>query len=104
MTWFLRLVIVAWLLNAYDAAITVYATDQLALVELNPLMRWCLSVSVILFLVVKLGVMTWVCRTLHKRRDERPRLIRGVLAFIIGIFLALCVWNTFVVSVASSLV
>jgi len=95
-TSFDRVVILAWLLNAYDALITAYATSHLGATELNPLMAMCLATGILAFILVKLGVMSAVCLTLH-RRAKGGRKLWPLLSAIIVLFVVICAWNTYLV-------
>jgi len=97
MTSYNRLLITAWLLNLYDAGITVYATTNLLSTELNPLMRLCLDKDPLVFVAMKLLVMTLVCLITRRRFDEHPKKMWATLGFILALFVGVCVWNTLVV-------
>ena len=96
MTLFDRLVMLIWLLNAYDAAITAYATSTFEIIELNPLMNMCLATGVWFFVIVKLGVMTGVC-VAFRRFARRGRRLWAGLGVVLTIFALVCVWNTWLV-------
>ena len=96
MTSFDRVVLLAWLLNAYDALITAYATSHLGATELNPLMAMCLATGALAFILVKLGVMSAVCLTL-RRRKRKGRKPWPLLVGIVAVFTVVCVWNTYLV-------
>lgn len=91
-----REIILAWLLNVYDALITVYATTSLDFDELNPVMRWCLSSGPPTFLLVKIGLMSAVCCYLRTRRSNQSR-VWWTTVMVAAALLAICAWNTYAV-------
>jgi len=96
MTLFDRLVLSVWMLNAYDAAITVYGTTAHGATEVNPLMALCLAAGVLVFLAVKLGLMTAVCLVM-RQKARRGRKSWGLLWSSLVVFTTLCVWNTYLI-------
>lgn len=92
-----RLMIATWLLNVYDAIVTVYATQRLGLVEANPLMQLCLATSVLLFIAVKLLVLSIIIRVLKKRYETRPASTKVLTVGMFSAFLFVGLWNTAVV-------
>ena len=91
---FRRLLLITWILNAYDAAITIYATQKLGASELNPLLRVCLAVSPTFFVVVKIAVITAVCLALGRHYKNNPRRTRIMITVSLVLFLVIAVWNT----------
>ena len=89
-----------WLLNLYDAVLTVYATGALGLVESNPLMRRCLDSSPYAFFAIKLLVMTLCCLILGRRAAKNPKSVWVVLLAIATVYAMICGWNTVVVGAA----
>lgn len=87
----------AWLLNLYDAIVTIYATQRLGLVEANPLMQLCLATSVVLFIAVKILVMSAVVRILKRRYETRPETTRKLTIAMFLAFLLVGLWNTVLV-------
>jgi len=99
MALFTKLLMVIWVLNVYDAGITVYATQRLRAEELNPLMEAVLDANPVVFVVFKLLVMTLVCLILRRREKERPKAVWTVAVVIFVIYAVTCLWNTFSVLV-----
>lgn len=97
-----RLLLITWLLNVYDTAITLYGTQELGAIEVNPLMRVPLMVDPILFVIIKVLVATVVCVALHKRVKKHRKKSWAALVVIFGLYLMICLWNTLVVAVMLS--
>jgi len=102
-TLFDRLVLTVWLLNAYDAGITICATQHFGVMEFNPLMSACLASDIGTFLAVKFIVMTGVCLALWYQK-KRGRRLWVALMVILALFVVVCLWNTgLVIYVAAGL-
>jgi len=85
-----------WLLNSYDAAITLYATSTFGMVEFNPLMNLCLTMGAWVFVLVKLGTMSGVCYAFHRYAQQGRKLWAG-LGVILALLALVCLWNTWLV-------
>lgn len=92
-----RLMVATWFLNIYDAIVTIYATQKLGVIEGNPLMRLCLASSVLLFVALKILVLTLVVRVLKRRYERRPVAIRRLTIAMFAAFVLVGLWNTAVV-------
>jgi hypothetical protein len=86
-----------WVLNLYDAIVTIYATERLGLIEANPLMRVCLATSVVLFIAVKMLVLDLVLRVLKRRYETRPSTTKLLTIGMFLAFLLVGIWNTSIV-------
>jgi hypothetical protein len=95
-----RVLLTAWMLNVYDAGITVYATQAMAAEELNPLMRAFLDSNPVVFIIFKLLVMTLVCSILRRRFEFYPKRAWATAIIIAVLYAAACMWNTYSVLVA----
>ena len=100
MALFTKLLMVIWVLNVYDAGITVYATQRLRAEELNPLMEAVLDANPIVFIVFKLLAMTLVCSILRRRFEFYPKRTWATTITIAMLYAAACMWNTYSVLVA----
>lgn len=89
------LVVIVWLLNAYDMVITLYAVNCLNATEQNPLMRFCLEFDPLLFVFVKMSTATIVSVVLWHRGHEQAKKTLVLLAGIFGALAYICAWNTY---------
>jgi len=86
--------ILIWLLNAYDAAITAYSISRFRMVETNPIMRSCLELGPFFFIFSKIIIITIVLLVLGCRHKKHPKVVRNILIITLGIFLGVCMWNS----------
>lgn len=87
----------AFLLNLYDAIVTVYATQCLGLAEGNPAMRFLLATSALLFVAVKIVVLGIIWNALRRRYESRPKATRALVVVTFLAFFAVAIWNTTIV-------
>jgi len=93
-----RVLLTAWMLNVYDAGITVYATQVLRAEELNPLMRFFLDSNPVVFVVFKLMMMTLVCSILRRRFELYAKKTWTTLTVITCLLGALAIYNSMVLA------
>ncbi|MBQ8331131.1 MAG: hypothetical protein IJX94_01360 [Clostridia bacterium] len=76
----LRLILL-YVFNIIDTITTLYLTQIIGLEEANPVCRFLLSVGPVLFVVVKLAVVTFCCWDLWRLRDEKLAQIATWIPF-----------------------
>ena len=89
------MMVLIWLLNAYDAVITAYGTSRLGMVETNPIMQACLEVGPMFFVATKVIVLTVALAALACRHRKHPTIVRSILGVTLGAFLGVCMWNSY---------
>ena len=72
-----------YLLNLANLASTLFALS-LGLVEMNPIMDFCISIHPALFALIKLIPAYWLCRWLQDKKSY---------PYIVGAFAATVWWN-----------
>ena len=95
---FVRLMLLTWLLNVYDTVITLYGTQELEAVEANPLMRIAIEFDPLVFIAVKIAVLTVVLMILYTRFEKHRKRTKVTLWIIFALYLMICVWNTIIVT------
>ena len=85
------LLLIAWLGNLIDTIATVYLTS-IGYVEANPIMAQLLNYPVI-FVIVKLLLMTWLCAYLWlKRLDKHAKPMAIVATTVYGTIVIYYMW------------
>ena len=87
--------VLIWLLNVYDAVITVYSTSRLGMVETNPIMMASLEFGPVFFVITKVVVLTLALAALASRYRRHPMTVRVILIVSLGAFLGVCAWNSY---------
>ena len=74
---------ILYILNLFDLLSTLYALS-LGLVEMNPIMDFCISIHPAFFALIKLIPAYWLCRWLQDKKSY---------PYIVGAFGATVWWN-----------
>lgn len=93
MTRFERAALFAFCLNAVDVVITVFVTSVLGMIEFNPIMAGLLNQSPLLFASIKLAVVGGICMVLRHRYKKKPEEASFGLGVVVGMLIAICLWQ-----------
>lgn len=98
-----KLLLLAFLLNLFDAVITLWGIGKLGYIEMNPLMDTALTWGESWFFSIKVVVMALACYLLWSRYDRRPRGVLVTTLLITATLIVVCGWNIVEVSRSPSL-
>lgn len=88
-----KLLLLAFLLNVFDAVITIWGINHLNCVEMNPLMDTALGWGALWFVVIKIVVMFLACFLLWYRYERMPRGVSVAAVVVTAMLLIVCCWN-----------
>ena len=86
------MLLILWLLNAYDAISTLFALKTGLAKEANPLMRALITASPLAFLIIKLALGSLIVFTLWKRVNKVSTKI--CIVFLVVLYTLIDIWNT----------
>ena len=90
MKWDTRVLLI-FILNLFDGLLTLYALTW-GVLEATPVMAWVLSKGPIIFLLVKLVLVTVCLFVLDKKLLGKRRVI---LSLLLGVYILVSLWHVF---------
>lgn len=97
--WTLPRLVLFWLLNVFDIFSTIWLLMSGKAQEINPLMVWMLDLGIHYFVGFKLITITGACLFLYWHR--KIRLAQVAINLVLAAYLALLVWHSYLIWIAS---
>lgn len=63
-------ILTIFICNIIDMVATLFLFSTGLFIELNPVMNFCLQWPIV-FVIVKIGVATWICNKMWRYREEK---------------------------------